>query len=378
VAVFRSWAELPAQGSGGHVHIDWAIVVAGAIVGFTVGLTGMGGGALMTPILVIFFAINPTSAVSNDLLAAMIMKPVGGGVHALRKTVRWELVKWLCVSSIPTAFAAVFVLHSLGDAQRVQDITKVLLGATLLLAASAMIFKAWLQGKRAKEARFAGLNPSKGGGAIKVKILPTILVGALGGTLVGLTSVGSGSIVIVCMMLLYPELRGPQLVGTDLMQAIPLVGAAAIAHIAVGDLTLGLSSMGLFWSIVIGGIPAVYIGARLSSKAPDGIIRPALVFVLTASALKLLNMSTDMLGIVLVAFALIALPIWGAIDAAAHPEHLWAGQERPRSWWIRIQAVGSLFLVGFVAAIRYFWKVRPSLNSATEQHALVAEQPSVA
>lgn len=360
------------------MHIDWAIVVAGAIVGFTVGLTGMGGGALMTPILVIFFAVNPTSAVSNDLLAAMIMKPVGGGVHAFKKTVRWELVKWLCVSSIPTAFAAVFVLHSLGDAESVQNITKILLGVTLLLAASAMIFKAWLQGKRAKEARAAGLSPSKGGGAIKVKILPTILVGALGGTLVGLTSVGSGSIVIVCLMLLYPELRGPQLVGTDLMQAIPLVGAAAIAHIAVGDLTIGLTSMGLFWSIVIGGIPAVYIGARLSAKAPDGIIRPALVFVLTASALKLLNVPTETLGFVLLAFALIALPIWGAIDAAAHPEHLWTGQERPRSWWIRVQAVGSLFLVGFIAAVRYFWKVRPSLNVATEQHAMVAEQVPVA
>jgi hypothetical protein len=180
------------------------------------------------------------------------------------------------------------------------------------------------------------------------------------------------------MMLLYPELRGPQLVGTDLMQAIPLVGSAAIAHIVVGDLSLGLSSMGLFWSIVIGGVPAVYFGARLSSKAPDGLIRPALVFVLTASALKLLNMSTDMLGLVLLAFALIAFPIWGALDAAGHPEHLWAGQDRPRAWWIRVQALGSLCLVGFVAAVHYFWKVRPRLNSATEQHAMVADQVPVA
>ena len=340
--------------------IDWHIIIAGAIVGFTVGLTGMGGGALMTPILVIFFHINPTSAVSSDLVAAMVMKPVGGGVHVRRKTVRWELVRWLCIGSVPTAFGAVFLLKHLGDPSQVEIWSKEFLGWTLLLASSAMIFKAWLQSRRSSASRIRGEAPPKGGGHIDVKILPTVLIGALGGTLVGLTSVGSGSIIIVCLMLIYPELRGAELVGTDLVQAIPLVAAAALAHAIAGDFEFPL-----FASIIIGSLPMVYIGARLSTKAPDGIIRPALIFVLVASALKLLNVDTHILAWVLLAFALVAFPIWAAVDAAAHPDALWGTLQKPRAWWIKRLAFGAPFIVGFVAAVGYFWKVRPELVRAT-------------
>src|ERR671922_1170888 len=117
------------------MQIDWGIAFASVIVGFAVGLTGMGGGALMTPILLIFFGINPTTAVSSDLVAAMVMKPVGGGVHVRRKTVRWPLVKWLCVGSIPMAFAGVLILNATGDSARVEEVTRLFLGITLLLAA---------------------------------------------------------------------------------------------------------------------------------------------------------------------------------------------------------------------------------------------------
>src|SRR5919198_5454492 len=123
------------------MHIDWSIAFASVIVGFAVGLTGMGGGALMTPILLIFFGINPTAAVSSDLVAAMAMKPIGGGVHIRRRTVRWDLVRWLCIGSIPAAFGGVMVLQQVGDAQAIEDATKTLLGITLLLAAAAMVFK---------------------------------------------------------------------------------------------------------------------------------------------------------------------------------------------------------------------------------------------
>src|SRR4029450_925483 len=97
------------------VHIDWSIALASVIVGFTVGLTGMGGGALMTPILLIFFGVTPTAPASSDLAAAMVMKPVGGGVHIRRKTVRWELVRWLFIGSIPAALGGVLLVHSAGD-----------------------------------------------------------------------------------------------------------------------------------------------------------------------------------------------------------------------------------------------------------------------
>jgi len=163
------------------MHITWAIAFASVIVGFTVGLTGMGGGALMTPILLIFFGISPTTAVSSDLVAAMVMKPVGGGVHIRRRTVRWELVKWLCVGSIPTAFAGVLLLNLSGDSETVQNTTKIFLGVTLTLAAAAMVFKAWLQGRRSAQAR-AGLRATLGpGGSIRVRIPITVLIGAFGG-----------------------------------------------------------------------------------------------------------------------------------------------------------------------------------------------------
>ena len=253
------------------MHIDWGIVLAGAIVGFTVGMTGMGGGALMTPILVIFFGVTPTAAVSSDLVAAMIMKPIGGGVHIRRRTVRWPLVAWLCIGSIPMAFAGVYIVHNIGDSEQVENATKLFLGWTLLLASAAMVFKAWLQGRRSLAARMIGSRPEDELPPFAVRIIPTVIVGLVGGLLVGLTSVGSGSIIIVCLMLLYPMLRGSELVGTDLVQAIPLVAAAALAHIIVGDFQLGLTA-----SILIGSIPAVWIGARVSSKAPDGVSRRTL------------------------------------------------------------------------------------------------------
>ncbi len=341
------------------MHINWAIVTASVIVGFTVGMTGMGGGALMTPILLIFFGINPTTAVSSDLVAAMVMKPVGGGVHIRRGTVRWELVKWLCVGSIPTAFAGVFILHATGNSATVEDVTKVFLGVTLALAAAALIFKASLQSRRSAAARAGRRTTLQPGQTVDVRIPPTIAVGAVGGLLVGLTSVGSGSIVIVCLMLLYPALRAGQLVGTDLVQAIPLVTSAAIAHIIVGDFELALTA-----SILIGAVPAVYLGARLSSKAPDWLIRPALVFVLTASALKLLDVPTVQLGIMLLAGMLVGLPVWGALDAASYPEATWQRAGRSRGSWIRRQALLALVGAGFPIAIAYFTRARPQLVAA--------------
>jgi uncharacterized protein len=338
------------------MQIDWGIALASVIVGFAVGLTGMGGGALMTPILLIFFGITPTTAVSSDLIAAMVMKPVGGGVHIRRGTVRWELVKWLCLGSIPTAFAGVFILHATGDSETVENVTKVFLGVTLSLAAGAMVFRAWLQARRSAAAR-AGLRETLvPGQALYVNVPVTFLIGAVAGLLVGLTSVGSGSIVIVCLMMLYPSLRGGQLVGTDLVQAVPLVGSAAIAHIIVGDFELGLTA-----SILIGALPAVYVGARLSAKAPDVIIRPALVFVLLASALKLLDVPTGALGIALLAAILIGLPAWGAVDASLQPAGLWKSAGLNRTSWIRWQVLTAPIGIGFPVALAYFASARRQL-----------------
>src|SRR5438093_6863304 len=126
-------------------HIDWYMALAGLIVGFTVGLTGMGGGALMTPILVLLFKVQPLAAVSSDLVAAVVMKPVGGGVHLRRGTVNFPLVRWLMVGSVPAAFAGVLILRQLGDGVVVQDRIKQVLGAALLLAAASIASKSLLQ-----------------------------------------------------------------------------------------------------------------------------------------------------------------------------------------------------------------------------------------
>ena len=278
------------------MHIDFALVLAGLIVGFVVGLTGMGGGALMTPILVLLLKVEPSTAVASDLVASLVMKPVGAAVHAKRGTVNKPLVAWLCVGSVPTAFAGVFVLRAIGGGKDLQNTIKLALGIALLLAAATMVVKSVMS-------RRNGRPPSDA--PIHVRPLPTVLIGAVGGLIVGMTSVGSGSLIIVSLLLLYPTLTASRLVGTDLVQAIPLVAAASLGHILFGDFQLGLTA-----SLLIGALPAVYLGARVSSKAPDAVIRPALVVVLGISALKLLGASnTVLIGVLLGSLAVVVTAV---------------------------------------------------------------------
>jgi len=197
------------------LHVDPYVAAAGLLVGFTVGLTGMGGGALMTPLLVLVFKVQPLAAVSSDLVAAVIMKPVGGGVHLRRGTVNFALVRWLMVGSVPAAFAGVLVLRQLGDGAVVQGRVKQVLGVALLLAASSIAARALLQARR------AALGTASAVRAFQLRPLPTVVIGMVGGLVVGMTSVGSGSLMIVMLLLLYPMLRSSELVGTDLVQAIP-------------------------------------------------------------------------------------------------------------------------------------------------------------
>jgi uncharacterized membrane protein YfcA len=267
------------------LDIDWLIALAGLLVGFTVGLTGMGGGALMTPILVLVFNVQPLAAVSSDLVAAMVMKPIGGGVHLRRGTVNTRMVGWLCLGSVPAAFTGVLILDRLGDGAALQERLQTCLGIALLVAAAALVAKAVVSARRSTLDRPVTAKDTV------VRPGPTLLIGLLGGLIVGMTSVGSGSLMMVLLLWLYPKLKTSDLVGTDLVQAIPLVASAAIGHLFFGDFQLGLTS-----SLLIGSIPGVYIGARLSSSAPDSVIRPALVLVLSASALKLLGVSTEVVG----------------------------------------------------------------------------------
>ncbi len=278
--------------------MDLTLAFAGLGVGIVVGLTGMGGGALMTPILVLVFGVPPVAAVSSDLAASAVMKPFGGWVHARRGTVNWRLVAWLCAGSIPSAFLGVLLLRLLGDDETVQHTIKIALGGALLLAAGGMLLKAWVTRNQ------RGDGPAE---PITVRPIPTLLVGIGGGVIVGLTSVGSGSLIIVALLALYPKLRANDLVGTDLIQAIPLVISAAIGHALFGDLHLDIAG-----AVLLGSIPGVLLGARISSRAPGGIVRTALVIVLLASALKLLDVPTTAVGLITGTAILVAigLAIW--------------------------------------------------------------------
>ncbi len=291
------------------MHIDWALALAGAGVGFIVGLTGMGGGALMTPMLVLVFGISPAAAVSSDLVAAVIMKPIGGGVHLRRGTVNLQLVKWLVVGSVPTAFLSVWALQHFANPARVNTVVQYSVGAALLLASVAMVAKGAFSGRR-----------REGGSAGPIAIHParTVMIGAFGGAVVGLTSVGSGSLMMVLLMILYPTLVASELVGTDLVQAIPLVASAALAHMLFGQVELGVTT-----SLVVGSVPGVYLGARLSSRSPDHIIRPILAMVLILSGLKMLHVSTAVvgaLGVVLAAAAAVMIVRGGRPDTDSGPD----------------------------------------------------------
>jgi uncharacterized membrane protein YfcA len=288
------------------MSLDPVLAIAAFGIGMVVGLTGMGGGALMTPVLVLFFQVPPLTAVSSDLVASAVMKPVGSFVHLRRGTVNLELVKWLCIGSIPGAFSGVLLARAMGRGEEVQQVIRIALGIALLLAAAGLTLRAYIRLVERARRRDGRADPlPQGRPTVSLRIVPTVVVGLLGGIVVGMTSVGSGSLIIIALMALYPTLKASELVGTDLVQAVPLVASAAVGHLLFGDFHLDLTS-----SLLVGCIPGVWVGAHLSAHAPGGLVRRALAFVLLASALKLLNIATSTTGIVLLVVLLVAPLVW--------------------------------------------------------------------
>ncbi|WP_277209735.1 sulfite exporter TauE/SafE family protein [Isoptericola croceus] len=265
------------------IDIDPGLIVGGLLVGFIVGLTGMGGGALMTPMLIFVFRIDPLVAVSSDIVASLFMKPAGAIVHLRRRTVNLQLVLWLCVGSVPAAFCGVFLIRALPFGDSLDEALQVVLGVALLLAATMLVVRATLG--MVQHRRALGEGPARPSNAeVVVRKAPTVLLGAVAGLLVGMTSVGSGSIIIVALLMLYPALKASNLVGTDLVQAVPLVAAASLGHLLYGEFSLDLTT-----SLLLGAIPGAWFGAQVSSRAPGGLIRRALAILLLASGLKLLG-----------------------------------------------------------------------------------------
>jgi uncharacterized protein len=280
------------------MHVDPYIVLGSAVVGFLVGMTGAGGGALMTPMLILLFGVKPSAAISSDLVAAVIMRPVGAGVHLRRGTVNRSLVGWMVIGSVPMAFLGAYLLHLLGNAKTAQTNIETILGAALLLGAAAMVLR-YILDRRAGERRTAEVHD------IVPRPLRTVAIGMIGGVIVGMTSVGSGSLMIILLLFLYPTLGAKQLVGTDLSQAVPLTLAAALGALAFGHVEFGVTT-----SLIIGSVPAVLIGSLLSSSAPDRYIRPVITFVVAASGLKYVGIGTTALGWILCGMLLVAGVSW--------------------------------------------------------------------
>lgn len=274
---------------------DPGLLVGGLCVGVIVGLTGMGGGALMTPMLIFLFKIDPLVAVASDLVTSLFMKPTAAVVHMRRGTVNYQLVLWLTVGSVPAAFGGVFALKALHLGDATNTVLSIILGIALLVAAGGLIYRAWRQLVIHQTAWGEGRPVQAATPQIVVRPLPMIILGVVAGLFVGLTSVGAGSIIVVVLLMMYPALKASQLVGTNLVQAVPLVAAAAAAHVINGDADFGIAI-----SLLIGAIPGAVIGAQISSRAPGGIVRRALAILLVCSGIKMLGAPTT---VVLVAAA---------------------------------------------------------------------------
>ncbi len=280
------------------MHIDPYIVLGSAIIGFLVGMTGAGGGALMTPMLILLFGVKPSAAISSDLVAAVMMRPFGAAVHLRKGTVNLKLVRWMVIGSVPAAFLGAFLLHELGHAKSAQLNIERALGAALLLGASAMVLR-YVLDRRGGQQRRGVVHE------VQPHPLRTIAIGIVGGLVVGMTSVGSGSLMIILLLFLYPMLGANQLVGTDLTQAVPLTLAAACGALIFGHVEFGVTV-----ALVLGSVPAVLIGSLFSSSAPDRYVRPVITFVIAASGLKYIGVGTEALGWILVALLAAGVTVW--------------------------------------------------------------------
>lgn len=259
---------------------DLAFVFAGFLVGVTVGLTGVGGGSLMTPILIFFFGIKPYLAVGTDLLFAAFTK-MGGTVQLARsRTIEWRLVLNLSAGSIPASLITLYLLHTLGaTSDAVQHIMTTTLGAALLLTAAATLFKV-LRGK----APPVTVLPGQEATAARPRhwSLP-LLFGALIGSLVTLTSVGAGAIGVTVLILLYPLLPLPRIVAADIAYAVPLTLVAGLGHASLGSV-----DWLLLVKLLAGSIPGIWIGSHWMSKTPERVIRSMLSVLLAYAGLKLI------------------------------------------------------------------------------------------
>ena len=256
--------------------IDPLYALSGLGVGLLVGITGVGGGSLMTPLLVLLFGIHPVTAVGTDLLYAAATKSVGTVVHGASGTVAWRVVGLLAAGSLPATLATLSLLVRLGaPTDEVSHLISVMLGLVLILTATSLIFRrqvlAWAQSR--------AYDPSP-----RTAALLTVLTGIVLGVLVSISSVGAGAIGVTVLIMLYPHFPTARIIGTDIAHAVPLTLAAGIGHWMIGSV-----DWALFGSLIVGSIPGVIAGSLVSSRVSDRFTRPALAAVLLVVGGRLLS-----------------------------------------------------------------------------------------
>lgn len=251
--------------------------LSGFLVGLIVGVTGVGGGSLMTPLLVLFFGVSPATAVGTDLLYASLTKTLGGWVHGKRGTVDWKVFGLLAMGSLPAAVVTIALLKYLAlDEKTLRSLVTSVLSVALLATATALLLKDQIK----------KLGRRRDGTVYELhhRYLPaaTIVTGALVGALVTISSIGAGVLGTVALLFLYPRMPSVKIVGTDIVHAVPLTALAGMGHLALGTVDLVLLG-----SLLLGSLPGIYIGSHLSAKVPETVLRPILAVMLLIIGLKM-------------------------------------------------------------------------------------------
>jgi uncharacterized membrane protein YfcA len=255
--------------------MDWLYTVSGFSVGLIVGVTGVGGGSLMTPLLVLLFGVAPVTAVGTDLLFAALTKAGGAWAHARRGNVDWKVVAWLAAGSVPASATTLMLLHLfVPHPEKLSAIISVGLGVALILTACALVFRENLHAWAERRTPAAVDRRST--------LRRTLIVGAVLGALVTVSSVGAGALGVTVLFFLYPSLAAARIVGTDIAHAVPLTLVAGLGHAAAGAV-----DWTLLVSLLIGSLPGIWLGSSLSRMIPERVLRTVLATMLVLIGGKL-------------------------------------------------------------------------------------------
>lgn len=253
--------------------INWAYAFAGLLVGVLVGMTGVGGGSLMTPLLVLLFGINPTTAVGTDLLFACLTKTAGVAIHGFNKSVDWPIVRRLALGSVPATAATLVLIAHIGKASHRHDLVSVVLGIALVLTAVSLIFRRLI---------LVRLAPAIERLSDRQRFALTVVLGVFLGIFVSISSVGAGAIGVTVLLLLYPRLPIVRIVGSDIAHAVPLTLVAGLGHWFLGSTNLGILA-----SLLVGSIPGIALSSAFANRVPETILRPILAATLVVVGVRL-------------------------------------------------------------------------------------------